>query len=167
MAFGRLKWLLVFYGVNHRYLGLKQSHCIKKNKLLRWYGFDIGDQTRIVGPVDIDGKLTVGKGSFIGKKFSVYGNGNVEIGDCCDIAPAVTFITGTHEIGNFTRRAGRGMCFQTRVGNGTWIGARSTILPGVTIGNGSVIAAGSVVTQDVPDSVLVVGVPAIIKRKLD
>jgi maltose O-acetyltransferase len=167
MAFGRMKRFLVFYGVNHKYLGLNQLACKKKNKLLRWYGFSVAESSRIVGPVDIDGELRVGNDTFIGKCFSIYGNGIVDIGDRCDIAPEVTFLTGTHEIGSCMRRAGKGKCLTTTVGNGTWIGGRSTILPGVTIGEGCVIAAGSMVTQDIPDNVLVAGVPAKIKRKLD
>lgn len=52
------------------------------------------------------------------------------------------------------------------IGKNVWIGARAIILPGVHIGDFSVVAAGSVVTQDVPSGVLVAGVPAIIKKKL-
>jgi acetyltransferase-like isoleucine patch superfamily enzyme len=52
------------------------------------------------------------------------------------------------------------------IGKNVWIGACSVILPGVTIGDGSVIAAGSVVTKDVPSHVMVAGVPAIIKKDL-
>lgn len=167
MAFGRIKRAIVFWGINRRYIGLKDNHCIKKNRLLKWYGFDIGKDTRIVGPVDIDGKLAVGNNSFIGKKLSIHGNEMVKIGHNCDIAPEVTFLTGTHEIGDKTRRAGKGKCLPISVGNGTWVGARSTILPGVTIGNGCIIAAGSVVTKDVSDNTLVAGVPAKEIKKLE
>ena len=53
------------------------------------------------------------------------------------------------------------------IGNNVWIGANTTILPGVTIGDFSVVAAGSVVTKDVPSGVLVAGVPAEIKKHLN
>lgn len=53
------------------------------------------------------------------------------------------------------------------IGDNVWVGARSVILPGVTIGNNVVIAAGSVVTKDIPDNSLVAGVPAIFKRKIE
>jgi acetyltransferase-like isoleucine patch superfamily enzyme len=52
------------------------------------------------------------------------------------------------------------------IGNGTWVGARAMILPGVTIGERVVVAAGSVVTRDVPDEVLVAGNPARVVRRL-
>lgn len=53
------------------------------------------------------------------------------------------------------------------IGDNVWIGARTVILPGVTIGNNVVVAAGSVVTKDVPDNCLVAGVPAIIKKRIE
>ena len=53
-----------------------------------------------------------------------------------------------------------------RIGDGTWVGARAMILPGVTIGKRAVVAAGSVVTRDVPDDVLVAGNPARVVREL-
>lgn len=52
------------------------------------------------------------------------------------------------------------------IGDDCWIGAGAILLPGVTIGNGSIVAAGAVVTRDVPPGVLVAGVPAIVKKIL-
>jgi maltose O-acetyltransferase len=52
------------------------------------------------------------------------------------------------------------------VGNGCWVGAKSVILGGVTIGDGAIIAAGAVVTRDVPAHTLVAGVPAVVKRQM-
>ena len=53
-----------------------------------------------------------------------------------------------------------------KIGDDCWIGAGSIILPGVRIGNGSVVAAGAVVNRDVPDHVMVAGVPAVVKKNL-
>ena len=53
---------------------------------------------------------------------------------------------------------------EVHIGDNVWVGARSVILPGVKIGNNVVIAAGSVVTKDVPENVMVAGVPAVVKK---
>ncbi len=53
-----------------------------------------------------------------------------------------------------------------KIGDNVWVGARAVILPGVTIGNNVVVAAGSVVNRDVPDNVVVAGVPAVIKKRI-
>ena len=53
------------------------------------------------------------------------------------------------------------------IGDNVWIGANVTILPGVTIGDYVVVAAGAVVTKDVPSGVLVAGVPAIVKKRFN
>lgn len=151
--------------VNNVYIGVKHSET--KRKLLNKIGFDIGEGTKIVGPIICTGKLIVGKNCWIGKNFIVNGNGTVKIGDNCDIAPEVTFQTGGHEIGDASRRAGRGCTFAQTVGNGTWIGGRSTILNNINIGNSCVIAACACVTKDVADNSLVGGVPAKLIRSLE
>jgi acetyltransferase-like isoleucine patch superfamily enzyme len=79
----------------------------------------------------------------------------------------VTFQTGTHFIGDHDRRAGKGYNSDIKVGNGCWIGVRSTILPGISIGDGSVVAACACVARDVEKDTLVGGVPAKQIRKLD
>lgn len=90
----------------------------------------------------------------------------VVIGERCDIGPGVEFIPGGHIIGNSSRRAGGGTAHPISIGNGCWLGARSIILGGVKIGDGCVVAAGAVVTHDVPPNSLVAGVPALVKRQL-
>ena len=90
----------------------------------------------------------------------VNGNGTVTIGDNVDIGPEVTFQTGGHEIGDKDRRAGKGALYAQSVGDGTWIGGRATILKNTAIGSGSVVAGCACVTKDVPDNVIVGGVPA-------
>ena len=54
-----------------------------------------------------------------------------------------------------------------RIGNNVWIGAQATVLPGVTIDDGAIVAAGAVVTRDVPANVIVGGVPAKIIKKIE
>lgn len=113
--------------------------------------------------------ISVGARTHIGPRCLFTGaNGClIEIGADCDIGPEVAFLTGTHQIGPSTRRAGSGLARPVRVGAGTWIGARSLILPGVNIGTGCIVAAGAVVTTDVPNNSLVAGVPGVVKRRLN
>ena len=153
--------------VNHIYSGSTKDRTFeKKRKLLNAIGYQIGKDTKIVGPIYCTAKLTIGNNCWVGKNFFVNGNGSVEIGDNCDIAPEVAFQTGGHLIGSAERRAGTGANHSIKVGNGTWLGARSTIVNSVSIGNSCVVAACSCVVKDVPDNCLVGGVPAKIIREL-
>ena len=162
-----LKRKLNIYLVNKVYAGTKEKHFKKKRKLLNSIGFQIGEGTKIVGPIFCTGKLIVGKNCWIGKNCIVNGNGTVIIGDNCDIAPEVTFLTGGHKIGDTNRRAGEGEIYTITVGNGVWIGARSTILGNVKIGDSSVVAASACVNKEVLKNTLVGGVPAKIIRELN
>lgn len=167
MAFGRIKRIITNVGTNYMFCGLNSRNCKIKRSLLRWRGFEVGDDTRIVGPLYIDGLISIGKNVFIGKNMRVHGNGHVFVEDNCDIAPEVTFLTGTHEVGLAERRAGTGKTLDIKVGAGTWIGAKTTILPGVVIGKGCVIAAGSLVNRNVLDNTMVAGVPAKVIKNLE
>ena len=114
------------------------------------------------------GELIVGENSWLspGVVIHTHLDAKVEIGSNCDIGPSVEFITGSHEISFKTRRAGKGMASSIKIGDGTWVGARSTIIGGVNVGAGCVIAAGSVVVCDIPENTLVAGIPARIKKTL-
>jgi len=149
------------YRVNHFLAGTKDGKFEKKRRLLnRLEGFEIGEGTRIVGPLETYGTLKTGKNCWIGKNLKINGNGVVVIGDNCDIAPEVTFQTGGHEIGSADHRAGKVLTFTQTIGSGTWIGGRTTIINNVRIGTGCVVAGCSCVVKDVPDNSLVAGVPA-------
>jgi len=77
------------------------------------------------------------------------------------------FCTASHFIGDPARRAGKLNSQVIVIGDGAWIGARSVILPGVSIGRGSVIAAGAVVNQNCDSDWLYAGIPAIKKKYLN
>ena len=120
------------------------------------------------------GEVHVGDDTFIGRGCLFHAgifhtdtdSGSVSIGARCDIAPKVTFLCGTHEIGGANRRAGAAITKDIVVGDGVWIGSNATILPGVRIGSGAVIGAGSVVTKDIPANVVAVGNPARVLKEL-
>ena len=125
-------------------------------------GITIGKSTRIVTPIFIPAmsQLTIGCNCWIGRNFTIEGNGAVHIGDNCDLAPSVFFLTGSHTIGDSTHRAGEGYNGEIHVGDGTWIGSRSIIVPNVSINNGNVIGAGALVIRDTRPNTLNAGVPA-------
>lgn len=84
----------------------------------------------------------------------------IRIGDNCFIAPGVHIYTAGHPLDAEERISGAEYGIPVTIGHNVWIGGRSVINPGVTIGNNAVIASGSVVTKAVPDNVLVGGNPA-------
>gem|GEM_PF-466435 len=105
-------------------------------------------------------RMAVGRGTYIGHGAMFDTFAPISIGRDCAIAMQTTFVTSTHRIGGPHKRAG---VLETRpivVGDGVWIGARATVLPGVTIGDGAVVAAGAVVTRDCDPHTLYAGVPA-------
>lgn len=114
------------------------------------------------------GRLIIGEGTWLspGVVFYTHLEAEIQIGEQCDLGPGIEFIVGSHEVGTGERRAGNGTARAIVVGNGCWVGAKTVILGGVTIGDGAIIAAGAVVTRDVPAHTLVAGVPAVVKRQL-
>lgn len=110
--------------------------------------------------------LIIGHKTFINNACFIENNAKVTIGDSCNIAMDVLIGSDTHEIGKKEKRAGKTASLPISIGNGTWIGARATILAGVTIGEGCIIAAGSVVTKDCEPNGVYAGVPATRKKDL-
>lgn len=116
-----------------------------------------------------DGEVAIGEGTWVGPgcRFYVSAGVRVSIGKNCDIAPEVAFVTGTHELGGHERRAGSGKSDSIIVGDGCWIGVRSTLLGGARVGAGSVVGATSLVTGVIAPDVLSVGAPARTIRYLE
>lgn len=165
MKLQTLKKTWVMFRVNHLLAG---TRCFeKKRRLLCSVGHEIGEGTRVVGPLICTGQLKIGRDCWVGRDLTVTGNGTVEIGDCCDVAPGVMFVTGSHVIGDAQRRAGKGNNRNIRVGSGCWLGARATVLGGAALGDGTVVAACACVTKDMPGNCLIGGVPARIIRELE
>jgi maltose O-acetyltransferase len=141
--------------------------------LFRFAGVHIGRGTTIWGRIHVAGsedparKLTIGDECHIngGCHFDV--SAPIEISDNATLGHEVLLLTGGHVIGPPGRRAAALTCKPIVVGRGAWLGARVTVLPGVTIGDGAVVAAGAVVTRDVPPHTVVAGVPARHLNELD
>lgn len=143
-----------------------------KRVLLQLLGIVLGEGTSVCGGVQFfgGGSVTIGRGCWIGinTKFYTSPNGDVTIGDYCDIAPDTCFMNGSHEMGDSRRRAGPGRSENIEVGPGTWIGVRSTLLGGSRIGSGCMVAANSLVlSRAVEPNTLLAGVPARAIRQLE
>lgn len=149
----------------------EQAASRARTALLRLAGFRIGRGALLFGRCTITGvgpirdRLHIGADALInaGCRFEL--NDHITIGERVSIGHDVMLLTMTHRIGGVERRAGANVTAPISIGEGTWIGSRSVILPGVTIGAGAVVAAGSVVAKDVPAHCLVSGVPAVVAVK--
>lgn len=104
--------------------------------------------------------VTIGAGTFINYDCFFDGSAPITIGRKVRIGMQCLFVTGSHEIGTPDQRAGRETAEPIVIEDGAWIGARVTVLPGVTVGRGAVVAAGAVVTRSVAPMQTVAGVPA-------
>lgn len=161
----RRKWTM--FCVNYLFQGTNDRYWERKRKLLNAIGHEIGEGTKVVGPVRLYGKLHTGKNVWLGTNFTIHGLGNVYLGSNCDIAPDVTCLTGSHEIGTHERRAGQGVTQDIVIGDGCWICARSTLVGSCHVGNGSIIAAGAVVNAEIDSNSIAGGIPAKVIRKLE
>lgn len=136
--------------------------------VLALLGHRFGADTRVRPGTIIQGRrLTVGVDVLINRGCTIEAVGAITIGDEAGLGPDVLVLTVTHQIGQPGRRAGDRATAPVTIGPGSWIGARSTLLPGVTVGAGAVVAAGAIVASDVPANTLVAGVPARVLRTLD
>ncbi|MGQ8367002.1 sugar O-acetyltransferase [Glaciecola sp. 1036] len=120
-----------------------------------------GDDIHIEKPVRFDyGKnLFIGSHVFINFNLTVVNPATVTIGNHVFIGPNVGLYTAHHPLDAEERDKHIGFAEPIVIGNHVWIGGDTTILPGVTIGDGCVIGAGSVVTKDVPPGMLALGQP--------
>lgn len=107
---------------------------------------------------DFGKNIHVGKDVFINSGCCFQDQGGITLGDGCLIGHQVVIATLNHDL-DPARRGGMYPA-PVRLGKNVWVGAHATILPGVTVGDGAVIAAGAVVTKDVPAGVVAGGVPA-------
>ena len=165
MKLKTLKHMLVMFLVNHLCDGAYLFEL--KRKLLNAIGYSLGEGTKVVGPIYCTAKLVTGSNCWLGRNFTIHGNGVVEMGDNCDIAPDVTFLTGRHAIISQEDGAAESRKYSIRVGEGCWIGAGTTLGRNVTIGKGCMILASACVMKNMPEKTLIGGVPARIVRKLD
>ncbi|MBR0138390.1 MAG: sugar O-acetyltransferase [Erysipelotrichaceae bacterium] len=116
---------------------------------------------------DYGSRIAVGDNFFANYNCKILDGAMVTFGDDVRIGPDCSFLTPNHSPDPQMRREGYEIFQPVTVGDNVWFGASVTVLPGVTIGKDSIIAAGSVVSRDIPEGVLAAGVPCKVIRKLN
>lgn len=154
----------VIYDYNH----LRPSEYEKKLELLKGLLGKCGDRVFIEEGVHMAyGCHLFLEGSFYANfNLSVVDDGNIYIGDACMIGPNVTLCTTGHPADPDYRRMVAHYSLPIHIGENVWIGSNAVILPGVTIGDNSIIGAGAVVTKDIPANVVAVGNPCRVLREI-
>ncbi|MCL2194646.1 MAG: sugar O-acetyltransferase [Oscillospiraceae bacterium] len=140
----------------------------KRAALLREFFGAVGENLYIEPPLHANwGRNTYwGNDCYANFNLTLVDDGDIFIGDNVLIAPNVVIATAGHPVDPELRRSTAQFSKTVRIGNNVWIGANSAIMPGVTIGDNTVIGAGSVVTRDIPANVVAVGSPCRVVREI-
>lgn len=137
-------------------------------KKLRQLFDQCGEQCHIEPGLQLDygSQVRLGSGVYLNFDCVVLDSSWVTIGDHTLVGPGVHFYTVTHPLDPQLRQTGVEYARPISIGANVWIGGRAVILPGVTIGDNAVIAAGAVVREDVAANTMVAGVPARLVRQV-
>lgn len=148
---------------------LKPSDHEKKQKYMHEVFAECGEHCYIELPFHANwGGAHVHFGSYIyaNSNLTLVDDGHIYVGDNVMFGPNVTVATPNHPIDPKLRSLGLEYNKDVHIGENTWIGAGTVIVPGITIGKNTVIGAGSVVTKDIPDNVVAVGNPCKVLREV-
>lgn len=145
------------------------SETEKRKTLLKEVFAHAGENTIVETPVHANwgGKhVHIGSGVYINSNVAFVDDEHIYIGDNCLIAPNVVFCTSGHPILPVLREHHYVYNLPIKIGKNVWISSGVQIMPDVTIGDNSVIGAGSVVTKDIPANVVAYGVPCKVVREI-
>lgn len=139
----------------------------RRNALIRKLFGKTGNNFLIEQPFycDYGYNIEIGENLFINYNCIILDEAKVTFGDNVFIGPGCGFYTAEHPLDVVQRNEGLEYAYPIAVGNNVWIGAQVVVLSGVSIGENTVIGAGSVVTKDIPDNVVAAGNPCRILRK--
>lgn len=110
--------------------------------------------------------IILGENVFMNYDCIMLDGGYIRIGKHTLIGPHCQFYTPQHPMDYVERREEKETAYPITIGEDCWLGGNVVVCPGVAIGNRCIIAAGSVVTKDIPDDSLAAGIPAVVKRSL-
>ena len=160
---------LTYLEKNFDYNQLRPSQQEEKQTLLKQLFAEIGEGCYIEAPFHANwgGKhVHLGSHVYVNYNLTLVDDTHIYIGDHVMIAPNVVIATGTHPIHPGLRRKEAQYNLPVHIQDNVWLGAGCLVMPGVTIGENSVIGAGSVVTKDIPANVVAVGNPCRVLRDI-
>ncbi|MDD4608781.1 MAG: sugar O-acetyltransferase [Bacteroidaceae bacterium] len=150
-----------------RYNQLLPSDKVAGTAILHALFRKMGEDVIVNAPIHVDlGNVEIGKNTIINFNFVALDEALVSIGAHCFIGPNCSLYTVMHSLCAEERNKGLMMAKPVVIHDDCWIGGNVTVLPGVTIGKGAVIGAGSLVTKNVPAGVLAYGNPCCVVREI-
>lgn len=141
----------------------------KRQKLLPEVFAEIGSECTIETPLNSNWgckHVHLGKGIYINSNVTFVDDEHIYIGDYSMISPNVVFCTSGHPILPILRENHYVYNLPIHIGKNVWIGSGVQVMPGITVGDNTVIGAGSVVTNDIPANVVAYGVPCKVIREI-
>lgn len=154
----------------HEFNQLRPSEQDKRQTMMKEMFAEIGENCYIEPPIYANfGSYHIHFGSniYVNFNFTCVDDTHIYVGDYTMFGPNVTISTAGHPIIPELRRKGYQYNMPVRIGSGCWIGAGVNILPGVTIGDNTVVGAGAVVTKDLPANVVAIGNPCRVLREIN
>lgn len=154
----------LIYDFNHS----RPREVQRREEIIRRVFAEAGENCYIEPPFHANWgcNMHVGSNFYANFNLTVVDDADIFIGDSVMIAPNVVIATGAHPVCPELREQVYQYNLPVHIGSRVWIGAGAVILPGVTIGDDSVIGAGSVVTKDIPSGVVAVGNPCRVHREI-
>ncbi|MGV6988466.1 sugar O-acetyltransferase [Testudinibacter sp. P80/BLE/0925] len=151
------------------YNQLRPSATEEQQTLIRTLFGKTKTQFSITAPFwcDYGYNIEIGENFYANHNLVILDGAKVTFGDNVFIAPDCGFYTAGHPLDVERRNQGLEYAYPITIGNNVWFGGGVKVMPGVTIGNNVVIAAGSVVTRNIPDNVLAAGVPCRVIREIN
>ena len=160
---------MVYADLLMAYNTVPHSQMERREALLKQMFAEIGEGCYVEAPFYANWgghHVHFGKNVYANYGLTLVDDTHIYVGDCTMFGPHVTIATAGHPIDPQLREKGLQYNMPVRIGRNCWLGAGVIVMPGVTIGDNTVIGAGSIVTRDIPANVVAVGNPCRVLRPI-